>query len=845
MARLPLTPYPPDAAAGVPSSATTQSPEALEPAMEPHSRPRPLHRGRSPQPTKRRKVLHTMHDELGELVERDEEEVKKLGWNKFVKQRTGRGEFTDLTRVKHPARRLLRQYGARGVPVMFSSAPWDKQQVETALRRGPHKSAREYNTFLREEFAEMVRRGHWTVLPYRVAKTLPGLRLSPLGVVPQRDRRPRTIADYSFYGVNRDTLPIAPDEAMQYGRALDRIIRQVVRADPKHGPVHLIKVDLADGFYRIGVTPHDIPKLAVVFPDANPLADTALDDRLVALPLRVPMGWTSSPPFFCAATETIADLANQNILRWRNPPPHRLEEAASTLPSPDKTHPPSALPFQQTDQERFDIPRDPTFSVRNSRPVGEIDIFVDDFIGCAQGDTNRLNRIRRILLHAIDMVFRPLDNLEVVERKEVASVKKLLKGDACWTTCKNVLGWIIDTTAMTLHLPQRRLDRLAEILSEIPRSQRRTSVQKWYRILGELRSMSLALPGSRGLFSALQLALQHHPENHRVRLSKGVHDALDDFRLLHRDLGRRPTRLYELVPSASPAVVGMHDASGEGAGGVLFPAPHASVRGQANGSRRPVVWRAAFPDNVRAQLVSYTNPHGTINNSELELAGSLLQHEAAVQNFDVAERTVLSYTDNTAALYWQRKGSVTTDGPTAYLLRAQALHQRKHRYLARHDYLPGPDNTLADAASRLCSLDDSHFLQHFNTHYPQKESWQLWKVPPATLSAVTLSLHRQRYKPEWWLKDPPPTTAAGKSGPASVTNWPSTPLSQESLTQSRTYKYLRTGTAPVHLHHMAGQSELAQWKVPYGQLARRPAAWGPGTRGSRSKGRRTFASSGN
>jgi hypothetical protein len=37
------------------------------------------------------------------------------------------------------------------------------------------------------------------------------------------------------------------------------------------------------------------------------------------------MGWTNSPPIFCAATETIADLANEGILKWRKPP-HRLDD---------------------------------------------------------------------------------------------------------------------------------------------------------------------------------------------------------------------------------------------------------------------------------------------------------------------------------------------------------------------------------------------------------------------------------------------------------------------------------------------------------------------------------------
>jgi hypothetical protein len=67
-----------------------------------------------------------------------------------------------------------------------------------------HKSAHDHVKFLREEYMDMIRKGHWTVLPASNAIKLPHLRLSPLGVVPQREHRPQTISDYSFYGVNAE-----------------------------------------------------------------------------------------------------------------------------------------------------------------------------------------------------------------------------------------------------------------------------------------------------------------------------------------------------------------------------------------------------------------------------------------------------------------------------------------------------------------------------------------------------------------------------------------------------------------------------------------------------------------
>jgi hypothetical protein len=83
--------------------------------------------------------------------------------------------------------------------------PWDSQRIYATATCGPHKSTYEYQDFLRNEMVDMILHREWIVLPYQAIKDLPGLCLSPIGVVPQQDRQPRTIVDYTFYGVNTNT----------------------------------------------------------------------------------------------------------------------------------------------------------------------------------------------------------------------------------------------------------------------------------------------------------------------------------------------------------------------------------------------------------------------------------------------------------------------------------------------------------------------------------------------------------------------------------------------------------------------------------------------------------------
>ena len=52
---------------------------------------------------------------------------------------------------------------------------------------------------------------------------------------------------------------------MQYGQALDRLLRGIVFADPALGYVYLLKADVSDGFYRIGLRPEDATKLGLIF----------------------------------------------------------------------------------------------------------------------------------------------------------------------------------------------------------------------------------------------------------------------------------------------------------------------------------------------------------------------------------------------------------------------------------------------------------------------------------------------------------------------------------------------------------------------------------------------------
>lgn len=207
--------------------------------------------------------------------------------------------------------------------------------------------------------------------------------------------------------------------------------------------------------------------------------------------------------------------------------------------------------------------------------------------------------------------------------------------------------------------------------------------------------MSLGIPGSHGLFSWLQAALQQH-KGKRISLTVDTHQALNDFQWILDNISSQPTHIAELVPLL-PSALGNHDTSRTGAVGIWFPAQGMTPQGMD--AHYLLLWHFQWPHHIPSKLITAENPLGTISISDLELAGGLLHLNVLCQAYDIRERTALSKTNNLAMLHWQRKGSTTSDKVPPHLLRILGIHQRLHHYVPRHDYIPGDSNPLADDAS--------------------------------------------------------------------------------------------------------------------------------------------------
>ena len=644
----------------------------------------------------------------------------------------------------------------------------------------------------------MVQKGYWAILPFEALSRFTHLKLSPAGVVPQRMRRPRPIMDYSYTDVNKNSIPLSPWHAMQLGHTLPRLLQRIAYADPAHGPPLLLKFDLADGYYRVKLTPEAALELLVVLP--GPTKNT----RYVGIPLSLPMGWSHSPPYFCAFTETATDLANQALSSTDHPwdnLEHDLEVTSQLAALPSET------------AFRADVVHPPT--LQSNRPLAFADVYIDDFIGLAQQPTAA--RTLRILLNAISHVFRHdthPDDRSV--RKQTISASKLAQGDGCWSTTKVILGWELDTAAGTIRLPDHKAQRLLDLLQSFD-TLGRTSRKKWYSLLGELRHMSTAIKGASYLFSILQSVLTDQPNATRVRLSPLVHNALHDWRELANTLASHPVPIASLVPRA-PAFIGAVDASQQGIGGFWVPTRFGHMD-------QPIAFRYAFPTDIQSRLISSANPTGTLSNSDFELAAIILGCSILAQQADIHNDAIWCASDNTPAVAWCTRGSTSSTKPNAFLLRWLASLTRTHSFTLQPISVPGISNALADFCSRSFHLSNSAFLQALQLEYPTSPSWKVVRPTSANVSAMISAMSSIQSPLALPPADRPQPLPPGPYGKPSVENSTPTLHWQPQPNPSYYSKYSPIVTVGEKYLPAALKSAVKRWATPFAPLDRRYPTW--------------------
>ena len=662
--------------------------------------------------------------------------------------------------LQHPAAPLLHYYSTQGCPVDCGE-PWSLQHIMQAVKRGNHISAKteEAITYLEEESIERVQGGFVSIKKLgEILKNRPkNFKLSPLAMIHHNSRKFRCLLDLSFQlrmkrmllsSVNGATVLLAPQKAMaQLGSCIKRMIQFMAQAYDLKKPFAFAKIDVKDGYWRMFVSKDNAWHFCYMI---TPREGVTIEDIQIVIPNSLQMGWRESPPYFCAATETARDVIEQ-LSTTTTLQQHYLEDKM----------------LAQIEELPPSTPAQPTTFV---------EVYVDDFCcGTNNLSAEHLRHLSRAILHGVHLVFPP-PHISGHNGHDPVSIKKIDEGEGMWGFEKELLGWVFNGKDYTIHLPQAKVTKAIKLLKEVLIDSTIT-LNNLQKVAGKLQHASYGIPGGKGLFSPIWKAFKSADKD-RVDLTPPVSQALRDWITIIRQIGSRPTSVLELQ-ARPPQYVGYVDASGFGAGGVWFG-------GEAD--LQPTVWRIDWPEEIQEQLVSKDNPNGIITNSDLEMAGHLLQwlvlEEIAPRSLQYQCAGI--FTDNTPTVQWAYKLSSTSSIIAGFLLRALAIRMHVHRtapLLTTH--IAGEHNTMADTASRSARLpvfksSNKPFIITFNSLFPlpQKASWKEFTLPNARTSLVISCLLGKQLELASWMKIPGQDKNIGLTGQPTLPNVESTPSSQ-------------------------------------------------------------------
>ncbi len=393
---------------------------------------------------------------------------------------------------------------------------------------------------------------------------------------------------------------------------------------------------------------------------------------------------------------------------------------------------------------------------------------------------------------------------------------KLTAGDGAWSTSKIILGWLLDTVTGTLSLPPHKAQRLYKLLDHFV-TRRRSSRKWWCQLLGVLCHMSTAIKGASYLFSILQHVLVDQPKARRLRLSSLVRRSLEDWQHMATSLATIPVPIATLVPRPPP-YIGSVDASSLGLRGFWVPTSIGALT-------RPLLFRYPFPPYIQQQLVSASNTSGALNNSEFELAAIVLGASIISRISPGPHDKLLCGSDNSAAVSWCTKGSVSSKGPSAHLLRWLAQISKDCSSSLTPLFVSGASNTLADFCSRSFSLTNDEFLQQANAAYPIKPSWTI--IHPTAEEALQLTSALSSTMLPWASHTSAPCQPIlpGTSGPPFATPLTSTQPSKKQMIPFSPCNFLPFDTAVAKYLPANLKYAVKRWATPFVPLDRRSPTW--------------------
>ena len=149
-------------------------------------------------------------DELGKHVAMVQNLVKERGWHAMCRHFTGDTDIpATVANLPHPGARLLNRIRRTGVPVVIRTSPPNRRTLDERLARGAHRSAHEFDEFLREEFLDFISPAAYdTYAPTTPTRKLPCTPTTTTNMCPVRSRTATSRISSEFMPPHNTLKPI-------------------------------------------------------------------------------------------------------------------------------------------------------------------------------------------------------------------------------------------------------------------------------------------------------------------------------------------------------------------------------------------------------------------------------------------------------------------------------------------------------------------------------------------------------------------------------------------------------------------------------------------------------------
>ena len=488
-----------------------------------------------------------------------------------------------------------------------------------------------------------------------------------------------------------------------------RIIHAIIRMrlDFPTTTIYLTKYDFEAAYRRLHVFPTHTVTTILIY------------NSLAYLLTRMPFGSTCGPIRYSDISESIFDLAN-DLIEDNTWDPSTFHSPISTkLDKPEKLQ--EEIPFAKAKELDVEIPSRETV----------VDGYIDDI----KKNLLRAQNAVPLVTHA---VFRPVSQNEPVERIDTISEIKL-KGEGTPTEQKVILGWIIDTRELKIHLPMEKTIYWNEEISRKITKNYKVKTKELESMIGRLNHIGYILPNGRYFLNRIRKLLWRCEKYGPQILNKAE---INDF-LLWKEFITQSSQegiSLNLIAFTAPDSRIYTDASSVGMGG------YNPYSGQA--------WRYKLPTWMANQFHINT----------LEFIPSTIGTWLEIKNSTIDYTKILCMTDNSSAVGWLYKSNFDPDKQTQHgiisrKLASILLHSNSALY---PQHIPGKNNVIADSLSRDFHIPAKHLAFALKSLFPEQTPVNL-TISETLPQEITSFLE--------WLRDSqtnakgsPPAPAPSKTG---------------------------------------------------------------------------------